>query len=145
MPYDREALRRAVRARNIDRLEVVLETVKENRLSEELVKEVREARRLLAVLRRMNTIKASLQDWSGVQAEIGMTARKHFAFLKRIVGVNSALIQVAHAQRAQGMLSRFNLDMDRVQSISQPLALFFSWLTTITDEVIGIDSAGKDD
>ena len=50
-----------MRARNIDRLEAILATIKEQGLNQELSREVREARKLLAILRRMNTIKFSLQ------------------------------------------------------------------------------------
>ena len=64
-----------------------------------------------------------------MQEQLGLTASKNYAFIRRLLRVHPVSVQAAHATRAQRLLARFNLQPDRVRAISETLALFHSWVS----------------
>nr|KAG5714077.1 hypothetical protein BaRGS_020405 [Batillaria attramentaria] len=102
-----------MRARNNRLEEVLAEVGGKVGVTADMVAEVAEARRLLSILQRMNIVRTTLQDWSAVQALLGRGARANFTFIKKLVGLDAAFVDVAHVRRAQKMLQRYSLDAER--------------------------------
>ena len=80
---------------------------------------------------------------------IGSTSEEHADFIDYLVNVNPATLLFPHVRRAQELLARCNLNMDRVQNVCKPLAPFYLWvsrtrliLVCIIAYVCGFDSVG---